>query len=162
MSHLLIYPQNKPPSSRTNPPVSGLYSMHPITKHNYSFPYSYLFQVCGLLGGRLKGEVPTSVFAIHGTSIHWCPGWLQPAWDLVTQISLLCSHLPHHQCGQPFVASQTGSPGTGESIRWPHSLLSPSTLYWPRIWDYASAFLPWLTNLICSWPGRLAWKNSPL
>lgn len=35
--------------------------------------------------------------------------WLQPVWDMVTQILLLYFHLPHHQWGQPFVACQTGS-----------------------------------------------------
>ena len=27
------------------------------------------------------GEVPTSVFVVSSTSIHWFPGWLQPALD---------------------------------------------------------------------------------
>lgn len=83
MSHLLIHPQNKPSSGRTNPPVSGLYSMHPITKHNYSFPYSYLFQVCGLLGAgsrrksplqSLQFPAPQSTDALAGSSqpgIRW-------------------------------------------------------------------------------------------
>lgn len=78
---------------------------------------------------------------------------LQPAWDLVTQKSLLYSYLPHHHCGQSFAASQARTLGTRESVGWISSFLSPSTSYWLWTRDCASAFLPWLTQLVYSWPG---------
>lgn len=117
--------------------------MHPTLNYNHSFPCPYLFQSCGLPGGSLKVRSPFNLCnSQHLKPLMAFISWFQPAMDLVMQTSLLYFHLPYRHCGQPLAASQVGSLGLGETARRLCSFLSPSTLYWLRMWDSAPAFLP--------------------
>lgn len=107
--------------------------------------------------------MPTSVFVVSSTSIHWFPGWLQPALDFGD--SAITSLFPSTitSVASPLLPVKLGAQVLGRALDGYIASWVPAHRIGPGSATVPLPFYPDSPNLThLSWPGSLAQKPNSL